>query len=90
MVDSAVRHLVSSCFGKKTQRDNLGAYRPKPHSRLLERDNADYLHGSEVPWSVKLELHFNRACAEALILPANVVIAWPHTVLMALCEIVQS
>lgn len=50
---------------------------------------AHYLHGGEVPGSVKLELHFNRARAEALVLPANVVIAWPHAVLVALREVVQ-
>ena len=89
-VDSAVRHLASSCFGKRTQRGNLEGRRPKACPRLLERDNADYLHGREVSWSVKLELHFNTARAEALILPANIVIAWPHTVLVALREVVQS
>ena len=89
-MDSAVRHLVSSCFGKRTQRGSLEAPRPKACPRLLERDNADYLHGGEVPWSIKLELHFNRARAEALVLPAHIVIAWPHTVLVALREIVQS
>lgn len=91
LVGSAVRHLISSWLWKRTQRATpLEAPRPKACSRLLERDNADYLHGGEVPWSVKLEFHFNRARAEALVLPANVVIAWPHTVLVALCEIIQS
>lgn len=64
--------------------------RPKAHPRLLERDNAEYLHGGEVPWSVELKLHFNTARAEALVLPANIVIAWPHAVLVALREVVQS
>lgn len=48
-----------------------------------------YLHGGEVPWAVKLELHFHSAFAEALVLPANVVVARPHAVLVALGEVIQ-
>lgn len=57
---------------------------------LLSEDQVTHFHGGEVSYAVKLKHDFHITAGETFIAPANIIIAWPGFVNVAVCKVIQA